>query len=99
MNRRGAGWLLLCASPGCGATTLILLAAAAESVFGRTPVWAAGLIVAVNFGVAAFGTAAGGYLLARRPDRNPLPVAAAGVAGAAVFMACVFVAEKILKWL
>ena len=99
MNRRAVGWLLAVVSPGFEFTTLVLLAVAVEAALGRTPLAAAGPIAFGTWAVATFGAAAGAYLLIRRPDDRPLPIIAAGAGGMAVFIGCVFVAEKLTPWL
>ena len=99
MIRRVIGWLLLAGSPGFAATTFVLLGVGLRLALGNPPVWAAGLVVFGNFMFAVVGTGGGAYLLTDRPDDHRFRIVGAGAAGGAILMPCVYVAEKVLKWI
>lgn len=99
MDRRFFGWLLATCSPGIAASTLVLLAMAAKTFFGRLTLEAVGLIVFDTWALATFGTAAGACFLVRRPNDHPFVVIGVGAAGMAVYGACVYAAEHVTPWL
>ena len=95
MNRRMIGWLVMLGAPGVSLSTLLTAVALVRHFNGRVPLGPAGLLACVTMFLSVTGSGFGAMLLLSEPKQQRIGIPLAMLAGLGVFMACVFVAEKL----
>ncbi len=89
------GWLLLLGSTGVAISTLLVSSLIARHYGYRIGVNIAVLLVSITATAAVAGSSAGAQLLSRTVERRRVLVPLAAFGGLAVYIGCVFVAEKL----
>jgi hypothetical protein len=95
VNRRTIGWLVMLGAPGASFSSLLIAAMLLRHYNTRVTPGSAAIVVCVTMFLAVCGSGFGATLLRSEPEQQRLAVPLAMLAGLGVFVASVFVAERV----
>jgi hypothetical protein len=95
VNRRAIGWLVMLGAPGVSFSSLLIAAMLLRHFNTRVTLGPAAFVACVAMFLTVIGSGFGAMLLNSEPKKQRLAVPLAMLAGLGVFLACVFVAERL----